>query len=126
VEIDTTVHNPARITKAIGTWVRKGDDLREGPGVEGRPHRQSQILEMPDVLMPVPSEVLERLAALATLPPSPTFSTPEPAPANGNGRKKTREFETFEHTPAGVRGTWNGIVSRCAGRSGTGARHSSV
>ena len=42
VKIDTTVHNPARITKCYGTWARKGDSTPT------RPHRQSRILEVPD------------------------------------------------------------------------------
>lgn len=37
VEVDVSVHNPSRITKLAGTWVRKGDATRE------RPHRVAWI-----------------------------------------------------------------------------------
>ena len=40
VTIDTTVHNPARITKLPGTMARKGDHSDE------RPHRKSRVLEV--------------------------------------------------------------------------------
>jgi hypothetical protein len=55
VKIDQTVFNAARITKAYGTVVRKGDDLPE------RPHRLSRILDVPTTLAPVPREFLEEL-----------------------------------------------------------------
>lgn len=42
VHIDVSVHNPARITKIIGTWARKGDSTNE------RPHRLSRIIQIPD------------------------------------------------------------------------------
>ncbi len=41
VTIDQTVFNPARITKLYGTVTRKGDSTPE------RPHRRSQIVEVP-------------------------------------------------------------------------------
>lgn len=41
VKIDRKVFNPARICKLPGTWARKGDNTPT------RPHRQSQILEVP-------------------------------------------------------------------------------
>jgi DNA-directed RNA polymerase specialized sigma24 family protein len=47
VGIDVTVHNPARIVKVIGTWARKGDDLRDC-GDASRPHRQSYLIEVPE------------------------------------------------------------------------------
>jgi len=42
VNIDTSVHNPARLTKLIGTWARKGDSVPECP------HRQSRWLHLPN------------------------------------------------------------------------------
>lgn len=40
-EVDTSVHNPARIWKLYGTFSRKGDDVAD------RPHRMARILEAP-------------------------------------------------------------------------------
>jgi hypothetical protein len=41
VHIDTSVHNPSRISKLYGTLARKGDHTAE------RPHRVTRILEAP-------------------------------------------------------------------------------
>ncbi len=41
VEVDETVHNAARIVKIPGTMARKGDDVAE------RPHRRSQVIDVP-------------------------------------------------------------------------------
>jgi len=41
IEVDTSVFNPARLTKMYGTWVRKGDVTAT------RPHRQSCVIEAP-------------------------------------------------------------------------------
>jgi hypothetical protein len=56
VKVDETVFNAARITKAYGTVVRKGDDVAE------RPHRLSRIVDAPDHVEPVPRELLAELA----------------------------------------------------------------
>lgn len=61
VKIDQTVFNSARIWKVYGTMACKGDSTPE------RPHRMSRILSRPDRLMPVPRELLEDLAAEATV-----------------------------------------------------------
>ena len=74
VVVDVTTYNPSRIFKAYGTTARKGDNT------EDRPHRMSQILEVPDVIAAVPVELLKELAAQApvktttrvvTMPPQP-------------------------------------------------------
>jgi hypothetical protein len=57
VKIDTTVHNPARISKLYGTLARKGDDIAE------RPHRLTRVLTIPTKFEPVPRELLEELAS---------------------------------------------------------------
>jgi hypothetical protein len=44
VVVDTAVYNPARITKLYGSLVCKGDNLPQ------RPHRRSQILEVPALI----------------------------------------------------------------------------
>ncbi len=57
VEVDQSVHNAARIAKIPGTWARKGDNLPD------RPHRQSRVIDRPDVFgTAVVAE--EQLAAL--------------------------------------------------------------
>lgn len=63
VKIDTSVFNPARITKLYGTMVRKGEDTEE------RPHRRSSLMHVPDTLEPVSRELLEKVADLAPEPP---------------------------------------------------------
>jgi len=55
--VDTTVHNPARITKLAGTWARKGSDTRE------RPHRVASLLETNPETTAVPVAKLRDLAA---------------------------------------------------------------
>jgi hypothetical protein len=55
VKIDTSVANAARIGRLFGTLNVKGQDTTE------RPHRRSELLTVPDELLPVP---LERLKAL--------------------------------------------------------------
>jgi hypothetical protein len=58
VKVDTTTKNAARITKFYGTTAKKGDDLPE------RPHRTSKILKVPDDLIPISREQLEKVAAM--------------------------------------------------------------
>jgi hypothetical protein len=59
LNVDTSVHNPSRITKLLGTVTRKGDDSAE------RPHRRSRIVSSPTTIKVAPSDLLDRLAALA-------------------------------------------------------------
>lgn len=75
VNVDTSVFNPARIVKAPGTTVRKGDNIPE------RPHRQAKLLSVPNDLRPVPRGLLEAVAALAPGEPSNACS-----PSTGRGR----------------------------------------
>jgi hypothetical protein len=56
--IDTSVFNPARLTKLYGTWVRKGDSTKT------RPHRLATILSLPEARQPVPLELLQKQAAI--------------------------------------------------------------
>ena len=56
VEVDTSVFNPARISKLYGTRAHKGADS------EKRPHRMSQIMDVPEVKGVVNRSLLERLA----------------------------------------------------------------
>lgn len=56
VEVDTSVFNPARISKLYGTRAHKGADSGK------RPHRMSGITEVPDTKLVVKRSLLERLA----------------------------------------------------------------
>lgn len=64
VSIDTSVHNAARIAKLIGTLSGKGD------GAEGRPHRLSRLLAVPDLFCLVSVDLLDALALQG--PPTPS------------------------------------------------------
>ncbi len=106
VKIDRSVHNPARITKIIGTMARKGDDLAASEGVTARPHRRSKLISVPDKLQVVPAEALEALVE-STKPPPP------PAPPD--------QIERFPATPDGVR-VWleqRGVPVKGVRRNGT-------
>lgn len=56
VQIDTSVYNPARITKLYGTMARKGADTEE------RPHRQSRLLNIPSEICITPWDLVKRVA----------------------------------------------------------------
>ena len=89
VEVDTTVHNAARLCKLYGTTARKGDPT------DTRPHRRSALLDVPEELLPVPPRLLEALAAKA-----PTNGETTGGQAGGRGRdtlgvELTREALSF-------------------------------
>jgi hypothetical protein len=56
VKVDTSVHNPSRISKLYGTIVRKGDNTIE------RPHRVARILRSQGPLEVISREALEAFA----------------------------------------------------------------
>lgn len=56
VDVDRKVFNASRICKFYGTWTRKGESTEE------RPHRLSRVLDLPERLEAVPTELLEALA----------------------------------------------------------------
>ena len=56
VDIDTAVHNPARIWKLYGTPACKGDSTAD------RPHRMARLLAVPSTIEAVPVQLLELLA----------------------------------------------------------------
>jgi hypothetical protein len=58
VEVDKSVHNPSRITKLYGTLACKGDHSPD------RPHRMSEIIQVPRTLKIVTKEQLMEIAAL--------------------------------------------------------------
>jgi hypothetical protein len=78
VTVDRGVYNAARIVKLYGTVAMKGDATAD------RPHRRSQLLEIPAVLGVVPVAILERLAA--TLPTAEPRDTPP-------GRRDEQTFD---------------------------------
>lgn len=56
VKIDTTNSNPSRICKLHGTLAQKGRNT------EGRPHRMSKIIQLPEVIEVTDRKVLQTLA----------------------------------------------------------------
>lgn len=56
VQIDSTVSNPARISKLYGTMAQKGSSTKE------RPHRMSRIIRIPKQITDTSRDVLEKLA----------------------------------------------------------------
>lgn len=56
VHIDTAIHNASRIIKLYGTVVRKGD------ATESRPYRRSQVLALPEYMIPVSADLLETVS----------------------------------------------------------------
>jgi P4 family phage/plasmid primase-like protien len=63
VRVDTDVYNAARISKMYGTLAAKGDAMPE------RPHRLACVLDAPTTVIPAPTALLERLAALRPAEP---------------------------------------------------------
>lgn len=62
VDVDGSVFNPSRISKLLGTPVRKGDDTPD------RPHRMARLLSVPESIQIVPTGLLEALAGKADEP----------------------------------------------------------
>ena len=58
-KVDTANYNASRIVRLYGTLARKGEHTPD------RPHRASSLMSGPSVALPVPRELLERLAAFA-------------------------------------------------------------
>ena len=67
VQIDTSVFNPARITKVYGTIATKGANTKE------RPHRASAILSVPETIEPTRFDCVRAVAALLPEPEKPTY-----------------------------------------------------
>jgi hypothetical protein len=106
VALDTSVYNAARLWRLYGTMSRKGDHTPD------RPHRRTQLLEVPEQLEPVPLRLLEALAALSPEPPQPA--------ARRGGGEALRDIAAWlrEHGLEVVRtAPWNGgrkwVLARC-------------
>lgn len=65
VKVDTSMYNASRIVRLPGTRNTKGDST------EDRPHRQAQVIHIPDALVTVDRKLLENLAAMLPQPPKP-------------------------------------------------------
>ncbi len=82
VAVDRSVHNPARIVKLVGTVSRKGDDLRDVAGLDDRPHRRAELLEVPEAVTPVPRELLDQLAGVPAAPNRDDMDSARTAPCD--------------------------------------------
>lgn len=100
VKVDMSVHNPARITKLIGTTAGKGDNLVGVTGLEDRPHRMTRLVAVAESVVVVTRDailaVVEEIEA--GYPPTSPAPANRPAPPSGNGKR----FATFPATPDGV------------------------
>lgn len=95
VKIDRSVHNAARITRAIGTVNCKGENMPE------RPHRLAMILDAPEVLVAVTREQLEALVTpMATM--AATTPTGDKFDVAGWLTQRGMQYTT-ESMPDGVR-----------------------
>jgi len=114
VAVDRSVHNSARIVKVVGTVSRKGDDLRNVAGLEDRPHRRSEFVDVPEQIALV-SEALLWAVADANGTDDATRANVAANVVNGdddNGR--------LDCTPAGVR-AWleaRGVIVKGERRNG--------
>jgi hypothetical protein len=63
VSVDQTTYNASRIMKLYGTLVMKGDNTAE------RPHRIAHLLQVPEKLVPVNKNLLEKIAKGVPKPP---------------------------------------------------------
>ena len=99
VHVDTSVFNPSRIVKLYGSTSRKGDSTAE------RPHRLSELIEIPDLILTVPDS---RLSALAATAPKEEKATAAPSamPAVAGNREKflKRVLSYVEKIPPAISG----------------------
>ena len=79
VEIDTAVHNRARLTKLYGTVAHKGENT------EGTPHRLSCIRHCPKVIRPIAREYFEKVVSC--------FKTPVKSAEKYNNFGKSSSFD---------------------------------
>ncbi len=115
IAVDRSVHNPARIVKVVGTVSRKGDELRGVPGLEDRPHRRSEFIDVPEKIAIVPDERLRAVADAKGGPDDATRANVAAPVANEGG-----DDARFDCTPAGVR-AWleaRGVVVKGERRNG--------
>ncbi len=93
LEIDLSTFNAARIIKLIGTTARKGDDVRDIPGIEDRPHRQTWYEPPSGVVNVVPTDLLEAVAASQGQPSgSQSPATTHNHTTSGNAFERYRNY----------------------------------
>lgn len=97
VHIDLTAFNQARIMRVPGTWNCKADSTKK------RPHRQANIISMPETLEVVTREQLEAVAAPAEEEPEKVTQAIAPA-ANG--------LQKVSNRPASSEDFLNDFLSR--------------
>lgn len=78
-EVDCSTFNASRLSKRLGTMVRKGHELRGVPGVDDRPHRRSWFIAPSNPLQVVSIEKLQKLAEQHVEP------EPERRPSKSSG-----------------------------------------
>lgn len=82
VNVDTVVHDPARVCKLPGTITRKGDHTQE------RPQRMAKLLDHPRQLALVSQELLRKVAGESYRPkPAAVSRKPGPRPTAPSERK---------------------------------------
>jgi len=84
VKVDTGMVGASHLIKLYGTLACKGDNISE------RPHRRSALVDIPDCLDPVETELLEKLIASS----SPPASVLQPS----NAARTTRKEEAAPKT----------------------------
>lgn len=82
VSVDTSVYNPARITKVYGTIAKKGANTKE------RPHRVSKILRVPQEINPTSVSLIRKVGSILPEPEKPTYS---------NGYRDRFDIDEFIH-----------------------------
>lgn len=92
VDIDTTVHNAARIWKVYGTTAGKGDSTTE------RPHRRASLLRVPRTIKAVSLSLLQTLARRV----QPEKQTAQPTPQR-TGIDPERWLERFNIEVSGIK-----------------------
>jgi P4 family phage/plasmid primase-like protien len=102
VKIDHQVGNRARLTKLYGTVARKGDETAT------RPYRSSRILEIPESITVVASELLEAVAAEAPAPQvvSDTAARQVLLPGSDESTVLNRARAYLAKIPGGVSGEY--------------------
>lgn len=85
IKIDTSVFNPARISKLYGTTAQKGSSTEE------RPHRMSKLTSVPETIETTAIDKLKEVAAIymEMLPPAP-------APGTRNYNSNRGNFDVYE------------------------------
>jgi hypothetical protein len=108
VNVDLSTFNAARISKVYGTSACKGDSIPT------RPHRIARLLEVPKNILPVKSELLGKLAAMAPAEPKPQSAVRN---WQGHGDFDIRDWIAAHNLPVAAEKSWKGgtiwILAAC-------------